>query len=616
MAARKILSKKARKSLKKKKNLRKKGRGMSDSVREQMLRDGFALFHQNNPAAANQKLIALLSSPGDNPVLLNQLGVLAHMLGQSKTGLLFLRRSVELKQTAPLYNNLGLVMEQLALFDEAVPAYQKAIRLDPSFAPAHYNLGNVLQKQDRLDEAIGAYQKALNLQPDHAGAHTNLAAALMEQGNPEAAEKSCQQALRLDPDSSAAGKIWCEIMVRLAEPARILELCEERLAFLSRKDKILGNMADLFADMGHRNEALLAYRKALKHTVSGFGSMYLRMAMLKKISSTDPLPAEMEQALERAEKVEDKQHLCFALGKAYENLEQYDRAFNFIIRGNRLVRATHPFTLEDEQNFHLRLKTIFSREWCVRDHATTIDADRTPIFIVGMPRSGTTLVEQILAAHSLVHGAGELTELDRLISLTVNRAGLPYPDGIADLGPDELDKLGKAYLTALRRIAPDSGLVVDKMPHNFLWIGLIRRVLPGATIIHCRRDPMDTCWSIYKNIFQPPHGYAQDLVELGRYYRLYQDLMDYWRNLLPGRIHEVEYEKMVREPEEETRKLLDHCGLPWEDSCLSFYRHKRKVQTSSLAQVREPIYTSSVGKWRQYARQLQPLREALENHEK
>ena len=461
MAAKKNLSKKAKKRLKKKKNLRKKGRVMADSVREQMLRDGFALLHQENLSAANQKLISLLTSPGDNPILLNQLGVLAHMLGQSKTGLQFLRRSVELEQTAPLYNNLGLVMEQLALFDEAVPVYQKAIRLDPSFAPTHYNLGNVLQKQDSLDEAIEAYQKALNLQPDHVGAHTNLAAALMEQGNLEDAERSCQQALRLNPDSSAASMIWCEIMVRQAEPARILELCEERLAFLSRKDKILGNLADLFADMGHRNEALLTYRKALKHTVSGFGSMYLRMAMLKKISSTDPLPAEMEQALERAEKVEDKQYLCFALGKAYEDLGQYDRAFNFIIRGNRLVRATHPFNLEDEQKFQMRLKAIFSSKWCSRDHTTSIDADRTPIFVVGMPRSGTTLVEQILTAHSLVHGAGELTELDRLISLTVNRAGLPYPDGIADLGPDELDELGRAYLTALRRIAPDSGRVVE-----------------------------------------------------------------------------------------------------------------------------------------------------------
>lgn len=230
-----------------------------------------------------------------------------------------------------------------------------------------------------------------------------------------------------------------------------------------------------------------------------------------------------------------------------------------------------------------------------------------------MPRSGTTLVEHILASHSRVYGGGELSDLRRLAGglNKLSPTGHDFPDGVADLGPKDLHRLGRTYWEAVRRRAPDAPHVTDKAPGNFRYLGLIHLMLPRARIIHCVRNPVDTCLSCYKLLFVSGQNFSYDLVELGRYHRLYTRLMDHWRAVMPGRILDVRYEDLVAAQERETRRLLEFCGLPWEDACLSFHTTRRLVKTASATQVRQPIYKSAVGSWKRYARHLGPLLESL-----
>jgi hypothetical protein len=222
------------------------------------------------------------------------------------------------------------------------------------------------------------------------------------------------------------------------------------------------------------------------------------------------------------------------------------------------------------------------------------------------------MAEQILASHSQVYGAGELYELDRIIRKTLmQESDQHFLEALTRLRPDTFRKIGAEYVSFIRNYDRDAMRIVDKMPHNFMWIGLIRIALPEAKIIHCKRDPMDTCWSIYKNIFDVPHKYAQDLIELGQYCKLYLDLMGHWKQLLGDKIFDLEYEQLIQNQEHETRRLLDFCDLSWEDGCLDFHKADRRVHTSSLSQVRQPIYSSSVKKWKYFEKELRPLIEIL-----
>ena len=238
-----------------------------------------------------------------------------------------------------------------------------------------------------------------------------------------------------------------------------------------------------------------------------------------------------------------------------------------------------------------------------------------PIFIVGMPRSGTTLVEQIIASHPYAYGAGELNTLSEVVKNLCRQKNMGhYPQCISGLDHDDFKRLGSAYLKNLAVYrSKNERCITNKMPHNFLYIGLIKKILPWAKVIHCKRDPMDTCFSIFKKFFteKNSHPYAYEMNELGRYYNLYSDLMKHWHNLLPDFVHDIEYEKLVMDQEEQTRKLLAYCGLPWDDACLAFHKTKRRVATASSVQVRQPMYTDSVELWKQHAKQLEPLRRAI-----
>jgi Sulfotransferase family len=302
---------------------------------------------------------------------------------------------------------------------------------------------------------------------------------------------------------------------------------------------------------------------------------------------------------------QQRMQLHFALGKAYDDLDRGDDAFAHMQAGNRLKRQTAGYEEARSLNFFERIKTAFSADFTAKAHKGYADA--APIFVIGMPRSGTTLVEQIISSHPSVGAAGEISALNDAV-----RTLGAFPDAIGHASDEALSRAAEKYVRKLRTYAPDAAYVTDKAPSNFYLIGFIHLALPDAKIVHVMRDPVDTCLSCYSKLFTRGQGYSYDLAELGRYYRAYNDLMRHWRDVLPeGRVLDVRYEDVVADIEGQAQRLLSHCGLAWDDRVLSFHQSARTVSTASASQVRRPIYASSVARWRRYEAHLAPLIDTL-----
>jgi tetratricopeptide (TPR) repeat protein len=365
------------------------------------------------------------------------------------------------------------------------------------------------------------------------------------------------------------------------------------------------NRGLLLRESGRFEEATAAFRKALG-AAPGYCRSWRHLVELKRFSPDDPDLARMESLYGDVRlPTNERLHLCFALGKAYDDAGNPDRAFAHYQEGNAIKRRNLDPELAREAEELRKLREIFPPDFLEASDGDT--SPGLPVFVLGMPRSGTSLVEQILASHPKVHGAGELMLLRRLVR------GLPggFPENLAGLDDGELRRLGEDYLAGLRPLAPGAARITDKMPRNFQLIGLIHRILPHARIVHCRRNPLDTCLSCYTRLFRNGQAFSYDLAELGQYYRLYDELMAHWRAVLPGRLLEIDYEAVVADPKPQVEALLAHCGLDWDARCLVPHENQRAVRTASAAQVRRPLYGSSVARWRRFEAHLAPLIEAL-----
>lgn len=310
--------------------------------------------------------------------------------------------------------------------------------------------------------------------------------------------------------------------------------------------------------------------------------------------------------------IEDKDRipLAFGLSAALEKNGRYPESFDVLQEGRRLMKSKAPFDIEAHRRHFDGLMQLFSREYFERQGDAGAPG-KLPIFIVGMPRSGTTLTEQILASHPAVDGGGELSYLEGIVREVGSDAGKPFVYGWRDLKRKDIRGLGVSYLRNLSRHSRRGKHVTDTTPMNFRLVGLIAAMLPGAKIIHCTRDPMDTCLSIFQQPLADTHAYANDLADLGEFYRMYVRMMAYWHQVLPGRIHDLRYEDLIQDPEAEVGRLLDYCDLPFAKECLEFHKTNRKVNTPSASQVRQPLYKGSLGRWRRYEEQLAPLRAVL-----
>ena len=480
-----------------------------------------------------------------------------------------------------LWHLAGASARAMGKFDGAEQCWRRAIAVAPAYVEAYYNLGLLLQHQDRLEEAAGIYREGLRQAPDHVPTLNNLGAVLVRLDRSEQARQCCERAIALDPGYASA----------------------------------YHNLGLAYAHLGRLEEARRALRRAVELAPELERARYYRaLAFHQKISRDDPaLPGMAALARRMAELPPTEQmELNFALGKAYADVGARERSFGHFLAGNREKRRQEPYDEPAELARLERIRQAYTAELLsVRSGHGCHDA--APIFIVGMPRSGSSLVEQILASVPGVEGAGECDELGRLAAAVRLPDGRPLlPDGIRGLPDENLQRLGQDYLARMRLRAPRGMRFSDKTLANFLLIGLIRLVLPEAKIVHCRRDPVDTCLSCFSHLFDGHHPYTYDLAELGRYWRAYDGLMAHWQAVLPaGVMLELQYEELVADLEGQARRLLDHCGLPWTPACLEFYKTERAVHTASLTQVREPIFRSSMRKWRAYGELLWPLLDAL-----
>jgi tetratricopeptide (TPR) repeat protein len=525
------------------------------------------------------------------------------------------QRALGLKPNfAEAHNNLGTALREQGKLDEAVAQYRQALTLRPDFAKAHYNLGVVLREQGKLDEAVARYQRALALKPEFAEAHCNLGDVLREQGKLDEAVARCRQALALRPDHVTAHISLGNVLREQGLLSEAVACYRQALTLNPRSAEGYQQMGAAWRILGRLTEARNAYEKAIELT-PGKPVLHLALAQLKRFAPGDADLAALEKlATELASlSVEDRMQLGFALGKAYRDLGDYERSLHHLLEANALKRQRIVYDEAARLGQLDRIREVFTSD-LMREKRGLGNTSPVPVFIVGMPRSGTTLIEQILASHPRVFGAGELkhfsTSVERLSR--VENGELSFPEAFSSIASEQLHELGMSYVAAVRTLAPDAERITDKMPHNYCFAGLIHLALPNARIIHLRRDPIDICLSCFSILFASDHPYAYDLGELGRCYRAYEALMEHWRKVLPpGVMLEVQYEEVTADFEGQARRIVAHCGLEWDDACLSFHETERPVRTASAVQVRQPIYRTSVGRWRPYEHLLGPLLEAL-----
>ncbi|QAU22798.1 sulfotransferase family protein [Dyella sp. M7H15-1] len=514
---------------------------------------GFTCMSAGQYAEAESPLrAALLKHPHGAPIH-NALGVVLYGQGRMTDAAASFRQVVALMPNeAEGYANLGNALREAGVHAEAESHYRRAIALNDQFARAHFDLAGLHYTQERFAEAEQGYRRALQLKPDYLQACNNLGRSIRRQGRLDEAQDFFQAAMAIDPDSVEA---------------------------------------------------------------------YYNIASLRRFKPEDPEPARLEKLVHRLPRLPENSRIryWFAMGKMHEDLGRYDQAFAAYAQGNRLKYAQISPHEASKVALVENVRTVFDEPFFADHPAPAVSRGKLPIFIVGMPRSGTSLIEQILSTHPDIHGAGELPDLENFIFALAKKAGKlaeAYPGIASQLSAAELLRLGDAYTEQVWKLAPQATHISDKMMSNFVHIGMIHRMFPHARIIHAMRDPMDSCFSCYATLFAKDNlDFTYDLGTVGRYYVRYIQLMQHWKQVLPAdAMLELRYEHMVADTEGQARRLFDYLGLPWDPRCLNFHENKRIVRTASAAQVRRPVYKSSVARWKHFEAQLGPLLDIVKDY--
>jgi tetratricopeptide (TPR) repeat protein len=542
------------------------------------------------------------------------LGLELQMLGQYEAAIEAYRQAIALDPRLPqAHNNLGAALGRLDRVDEGIEHFRTATTLDPNLAEAFDNLAMALRKRGRLEEAVAAYRQAIGARPDRADTYGQLANTLQLLGRPGEAVDEYKRALALAPDAASAYHDLGNALFSLNRNPEALACYERAIELKPDFALAYSNMGLALQQMGRTARGVAAFEKALALAPENIEFHY-KMADAKSFPPDDPQLATLERLAERIGSLSDDEQikLHFILGKAYDDLGRYREAFEHLRHGNALMHRRLPFDRADSRRYFERIRSNFSAE-VMRVKSGTGHPSATPVFIIGMPRSGTTLAQQILVGHPRVYAAGELIDLPR--AAAANPAeGRPdgYPEMIRSSDRRGLFNLGGAYVAGLPAPLPLPDRVIDKLPGNFCYVGLIHLALPNARIIHLSRDPLDTCFSLYSRLFIAGQPFSYDLEDLGHYYRDYRRLMAHWAEILPaGRMLEVRYEDLVSDLEGEARRMVAYCGLDWDQRCLAFQEAKRAVRTASFSQVRRPLYATSIGRSTPYRDMLRPLIEAL-----
>ena len=619
--------------------------------------DGVALYHCNlcemrrqagDLAGALESGRRAVALNPDMPQARNNLGIVFFELGEIDDAIAQYQQAVQLAPGySEAFSNLGNALRANKSYDAALAAYEQALALRPDFVDGLNNLGTTLRDLGHWEEAEATYGRALALEPGNPKILSNLALAFKEREDFEGAAALLARALEADPDNVQPLTYLALVKLDLKQIPAAEDLAGRALALspddpralnamgLARYEQqdsaaALGlfhraialapdladahnNLGNVWKEQGRLTEAQHAYERAIALD-PGEMAYNLNLADARTYAEGDDHLASMQASLETTDGLSrtGRMRLSFALAKAYDDLGRYDEAFARLDEGNRLKRQTIGYDEPATLRAFDRIRETFDARLIDRKSQVR---SALPVFIVGMPRSGTTLVEQILASHPAVYGGGELNDFDRLIHQlpgAVGQSRFQYPEDASFLSATDLERLGEAYVDGQRARAGRAERATDKMPANFLFLGLIHMALPNARIIHLMRDPRDTCLSCYSKLFSLEQGFSYDLPELGRYYRKYTELMAHWRTVLPpGVMLEVRYEDVVADLEGSARDLVAHCGLEWDSACLRFHETARPIRTASASQVHRPIYQRARGRWRNYESHLAPLSSAL-----
>jgi tetratricopeptide (TPR) repeat protein len=487
---------------------------------------------------------------------------------------------------------------------EAERCYLAVQHIYPGHPGALHGLGLIALREGRYEKAIGYLRRAIAAAPRNGRIRIDLGQALLQSGQYNEALGCFREVLAAEPGNAAALAGAGDALNILGRSSEARDVFERLLTAEPESAAGQFGLGTALAQLGRNREARehleLAVARAPRRAV-----FHRALAEIERFTDDDPRLVALEKLALETLPDHEKIELHFALAKAYDDLKRYREAFGHLGAGNALKRQYVSYDEEQARDSFRGLTTAFTAEF-FEANKNAGNPSELPIFVLGMPRSGTSLVEQILASDPAVFGAGELTTVQDLVA--EGRVGDRYPQ-TDDLATAALRGFGDEYLS---RLAPGAARIVDKMPGNFRYIGLIHLALPRARIVHVRRDPADTCFSCYSKLFLNGLNYTYELGELGRYYRMYEALMAHWRAVLPeGAMLDVQYELLVGSFESEARRIVEYCGLEWSDRFLEFHRNDRAVRTHSQAQVRQPLFASSIGRWRAYEEWLQPLLEGL-----
>jgi tetratricopeptide (TPR) repeat protein len=500
--------------------------------------------------------------------------------------------------------------------DEAIELFQAIVRKNPKNVNAmRFLAAAYFEGKERMDDAEALLRRVVEIAPDYVAGWITLGLVQVERAKMLDAIDSYRQATRLSPKNPAAWGGLGNAYAVANYQDKGAEAYARAVSLNPDAPNLQMGYAHILKTLGDQEGSLKAYRAAIA-AKPGFGEVYWSMANLKIFNFEDEEMADMEYQLENEELTDSAEiHFRFSLGKAYEDKKDYDRAWHYYHSGNEKQRMQVSYHSAEMQTRQNEIIEVFSREF-IEEHEGNGYEAADPILIVGLPRSGSTLVEQILASHSQVEGTSELPNLGR-IAHSIGRYrsdNKVFPESARDLRKRDWSAYGRQYMDETRRHREEgTPFFTDKMPNNFSLVGFLHLVLPNAKVINTRRHPYDSCLGAYKQLFGKGQNFTYDMYDLAEYYNQYYKFVSHWHEVLPGKVLDVHYEETVTDLETQVRRILEHCGLPFEEQCLRFWETKRAVRTASSEQVRQPIYSGALGKWRRYEDHLGLWKEQLEH---
>jgi Tfp pilus assembly protein PilF len=547
-----------------------------------------------------------------------------------------------LKDSAAVDTEVAQHLIRIKRYREAETALSEIVRLKPDFAPACQALADLYITTMQWDKAVEAAYNALAVAPYSPRTWRLAGYALANIGDLTNAMGWLHKVLMVDPEDLLTASVLAEVLHKLHEfdaaddlyrqilqekvtpgllngygillmdmerTTEALEILQRAHAMDGESSQIRMNLAMALTNQGDFQAAQQIYKEIMQQKPQ-IAEAFLNYVSITKMAGDEEVEARVKQQLENLSDVKQEETLNYAMAKIKEDKQDYNTAFLYLSKASSLHKKQCDYNEKAELERFRLIKSAINRD-AIESLGKCGNQSSRPLFVLGMPRSGTTLVEQILSSHNDIVGGGELQFINMVLSNHAAMTNTKSIESLAKLTCQHLDTLSGDYLSMMAPIAPGDKHIVDKMPGNFMYLGLIALMFPNAKIIHVKRNPMATCFSCLKQRFSEGHDYSYDLVDLGHYYLAYLDLMRHWHELFPGRILDLEYEALTHNLETEAMRMIDYCGLDWDAACLDFHKNVRAVRTASLAQVRKPIYTKSVAFWRNYEEQMEPLNRIL-----